>query len=119
MIHRSRHIVYLFTFLFFGLTNVKAQCTYEFKVYSKTELNTGTIEVQVNANSTFEVELFIYNGIEKKLLEKRVGSGNEKIYFKELSTNSNTSYRVAVIVPSENDFLCKKRMSDDIFFDVN
>jgi hypothetical protein len=101
-----------------SVSNAQEQCSYKFKISSKTELSAGTIEVDVKAKTAFSVELYSDIGIERKLVQTRTGSGNEKIIFKGLSID-RTVYRIAVVVPSENNFLCKKKMSEDIFFEIN
>ena len=101
-----------------GVLNAQTHCSYEFKISTKSELSAGTIEVHVKAKSGFSVELYSDSGVERTLVQTKTGSGNEKIIFKGLSTN-RAVYRVAVLVPSENNFLCKKKMSEEIFFETN
>lgn len=101
-----------------GVSNAQTQCSYEFKTSAKTELNTGIIEVHVKAKSGFSVELYTDSGIERILIQTKTGSGNEKIIFKGLPMD-RAVYRVAIIVQSENNFLCKKKMSEEIFFETN
>ena len=101
-----------------GVLNAQTHCSYEFKISTKSELSAGTIEVQVKAKTAFSVELYSEIGIERKLVQTRTGSGSEKIIFKGLSID-RTVYRIAVAVPSENNFLCKKKMSEEIFFEIN
>jgi hypothetical protein len=95
-----------------------SQCLYEFKVASKIESGGGTIEVEVKAKSAFTVELYSDHGLERKVIQAKKGSGNEKIVFNGLSTGE-IIYRVAVVVPTESNFLCKKKMSEEIFFNRN
>lgn len=110
----------LLVFLSLAITEgfSQSQCTYTYKIVSKTVLGTGTIEVDVKANGTFNVELYSEQGIEKVLIHTKRGTGNEKIRFTGLSIKGNV-YRLAVVLPNEKDFLCKKRMSEEISFDIN
>jgi hypothetical protein len=114
--------VLICSIIFFCLSlfsiNSYAQCSYQFKISSKTVQGKGIIEVDMKGKSAFSVELYNYTGLEKALIQSKEGSGDEKISFKGLST-SGVIYRIAVVVPSENNFLCKKKMSDDIFFTIN
>lgn len=111
-------LVCVFIAILPGVSSAQTQCSYEFKFNTKTELSAGTIEVDVRAKSGFSVELYNDSGVERTLVQTKTGSGNEKIIFKGLSTN-RAVYRVAVLVPSENNFLCKKKMSEEIFFEIN
>ena len=113
-------ILSILAFLFVILFHLQgySQCSYEFKVSSKTEKTTGTIEVHMKVSGSFSIELYHEIGIDRNLVETKSGTGNEKIVFKGLSTQGGV-YRVSLVVPSETNFLCKKKMSEEISFDIN
>lgn len=113
------YVVCLLMLISTAFLNAQSLCSYEFKTSSKTELNTGTIEVSVNAKTAFSVELHSYQGIEKEVIQTKTGVGKEKIVFNSLPIVNGRSYRVAVVVSEENNFLCKKKISEEIFFDIN
>jgi len=119
MTHQQVPIVsFLILLLSLFFTSSYSQCLYEFKVTSKIEPGGGTIEVEVKAKNAFTVELYSDQGLERKVIQTKKGSGNEKIVFNGLSTGE-IIYRVAVVVPTESNFLCKKKMSEEIFFNSN
>jgi hypothetical protein len=107
------------TFLIINLffTQGYSQCTYEFKVSSRTEKAMGIIDVNIKVSGAFSIELYHEKGIERNLIQTKPGVGNEKITFEGLITQG--VYRVAIVVSSERDFLCKKKMSEEISFDIN
>jgi hypothetical protein len=94
-----------------------SQCEVDLKTSHKSENGKGTIELRVKASDSYVIELLSYKGIERSTIQTKTGSGNGKFTFKDLATNR--SYQVSVSFPLQTEFLCRKKFTEEIFFEIN
>jgi hypothetical protein len=104
-------------FVFFTLcisTVCFAQCQSSVKVIraKKSTVNKGEVVVEIVSNGNYTGQLIYFKGIERIVVQNFSGQTTQRLQFKDLS--AELVYRIEVQFKSENDFLCQKKILDDI-----
>ena len=94
-----------------------SQCPVKFKTSHSSDKGKGIIELEVKSSDSFVIELLSLKGIEKKVVQTKNGSGDGKFTFNDLATGNG--YQISISFPSKKEFLCKKKYSEEIFFEIN
>jgi hypothetical protein len=79
---------------------------------TSSDLNEGSIEVNINSKGDYVAELFSVTGAGKISIQKKTGKGDQNMIFKELPAND--TYQVLVIFNDEEQKFCKKRQISEI-----
>lgn len=114
---RKNKIILLLMIMLCGLGfPAKAQCDIKISLIkvekSSLDIDTGSIEVVVEANGSFTSELYKITGSGKELVQKKAGSGRQNLIFQDLAAFDN--YQVLVIFNDEEEVFCKKRQLSEI-----
>lgn len=102
--------VVLVSSILIGANTIQHSCNSSFTI--KGDKHTDFIEVNVNCSGSYKGELIAFKGIKKKIISHFSGSGNESFKFSGL--DKDNIYRVEVTFEDEQNFICRKKVSDDI-----
>lgn len=100
-----------------------SQCLSSVKVAQhKTEQSKLTntkpgIDVSVKSKGRFTATLYKLNSLTEVEISSFAGVGNENFKFENLM--SETLYRVKVVFHDETEFLCRKKVSEDLILTEN
>ncbi len=97
-------------------TSLMAQCESKISlgkvVTTTSELNQGSIEVNVDCVGKYTAELYSVTGAGKLFIQKLAGLGGQNLLFNGLKPDDN--FQVLVIFDDEEQKLCKKRQISEI-----
>lgn len=115
---KVKKIIILFLMIIFSCfhASLSAQCENKIslvKVETTTsDINKGSIEVFIDCQGSYEVELYDLSGAGKKIIQKKSGYGLQNMIFEGLTADDN--YQVLVIFIDEEQNFCKKRQISEI-----